>query len=329
MISAAALTRNLVAINSANPATHPGGRGAGEARALCGQVLRAAGFDILPSTRAEGGCLVAYRPGRTTRPPVLLLGHLDTHGWWGPSTEQNGILTAPGAMDMKAGIAMVLAAVTRLAVAGHPRALLVVLTPDEESDSAALRDIVTDLRAEIAIVTEASGLQVGTRHAGAVTATFGSGITTRTLAALSRSTAARSGRPARYAHRGTAARVRVPVRPGERAADLAGVLRREAAVHGALLTHLDVRESLLAVGPVVQNVVDAFTAAAARRGRRVGPTSLSGWTEAAVLAAHGLPAVVFGPRGWGAHTRAERVLVADIDLGVDLLVEAVSTLPCR
>ena len=70
----------------------------------------------------------------------------------------------------------------------------------------------------------------------------------------------------------------------------------------------------------------AVTAAAARRGRPVRPVSLPGWTEAALLAAQGIPTLVLGPRGWGAHTPAERVVVGDIALGADLLVEALGEL---
>jgi len=52
--------------------------------------------------------------------------------------------------------------------------------------------------------------------------------------------------------------------------------------------------------------------AAARIGCRTATTAMSFWTDAAVLAAAGVPSVLFGPGGAGLHSKVEYVTVADV-----------------
>ena len=56
------------------------------------------------------------------------------------------------------------------------------------------------------------------------------------------------------------------------------------------------------------------------------PTGMSFWTDAAILAGAGIPAVLFGPGGAGLHSTMEYVNVADVYACRDVLVETVTAL---
>ena len=70
----------------------------------------------------------------------------------------------------------------------------------------------------------------------------------------------------------------------------------------------------------------ALGGALAAGGLNAEPTGMSFWTDAAVLAAAGIPAVLFGPGGAGLHGHEEYVNVADVGVCRDVLVATVRTL---
>jgi glutamate carboxypeptidase len=108
-------------------------------------------------------------PGRDRRPPVLLLGHLDTVYPLGtlasmPRREAAGRLSGPGVLDMKSGITLMLYALDSLRDQGGtlPRAISVLLVSDEEIGSHSSRRITEELakRSSSVLVLEPSfGLQ--------------------------------------------------------------------------------------------------------------------------------------------------------------------------
>jgi acetylornithine deacetylase len=61
-------------------------------------------------------------------------------------------------------------------------------------------------------------------------------------------------------------------------------------------------------------------------GRAAAPQGMSFWTDAAILAAAGIPSVLFGPGGAGLHSTTEYVNVEDVYVCRDILVAAVRTL---
>ncbi len=98
-------------------------------------------------------------PGRDRRPPVLLLGHLDTVYPLGtlasmPRREAAGRLHGPGALDMKSGITLMLYAIDSLRDQGGtlPRAVNVLLVSDEEVGSHSSRRITEELAKRCATV---------------------------------------------------------------------------------------------------------------------------------------------------------------------------------
>ncbi|HWC06888.1 MAG TPA: M20/M25/M40 family metallo-hydrolase, partial [Gemmatimonadota bacterium] len=100
------------------------------------------------------GILVARYRGNGERPPILLLAHIDvvpalTEDWSTPPFEltlQDGWWYARGATDNKAGAAMLIANLIRYREEGFSpdRDLIVVLTGDEETDSEAIKWIVSE-----------------------------------------------------------------------------------------------------------------------------------------------------------------------------------------
>ncbi len=58
-----------------------------------------------------------------------------------------------------------------------------------------------------------------------------------------------------------------------------------------------------------------------RRGESPEPTGMSFWTDAAILARAGTPAVLFGPRGAGLHSREEHVEIDSVLTCRDVLVD--------
>jgi glutamate carboxypeptidase len=122
---------------------------AAEAAALGARVKRHRNKDWGDLLEARFG----PRPKKGAPPPILLLGHLDTVWPTGtlktmPCRIGDGRLWGPGAMDMKAGVAMAFIALELLAEANllH-REVVLLLTGDEEVGSPASRPVTERLAA--------------------------------------------------------------------------------------------------------------------------------------------------------------------------------------
>ena len=123
---------------------------------------------------------VRFGNARGGRKPILLLGHLDTVWPMGtlrtmPWREAGGRLYGPGALDMKAGVAMAMAAMRALAEVGAERtgssapAVTLLLNSDEEVGSPVSRPITERLAlaSEAVLVLEpAQGLACKTARKG-------------------------------------------------------------------------------------------------------------------------------------------------------------------
>jgi acetylornithine deacetylase len=355
------LLARLVAIDSVNPSLVPGGAGEAEIAAFVSAWSRDAGLDaeVLAATPGRPSVLVRARGsggGRT----LLLCGHLDTvnvEGMTDPHIPriEGGRLYGRGAYDMKAGLAAALVAVrdaARLRLAGD---VVVAAVADEEHASLGVQDVLRAVRADAAIVTEPTELEVVVAHKGFVWSEIhvagraahgsrphlGTDAIVRTgpiltaLGALDAALGDRThpllGRASVHASviEGGVELSSYPAHcvvglerrtlPGETAAgverELAALLDRCRAADPGLDAEqrtLLVREPF-EVDPDAE-LVGLVRAAAAEVLPHEPPIGgASYWADAAFIAAAGIPTVMFGPGGAGAHAVEEWVSLADTE----------------
>ena len=314
-------------------------------------LLRARGPDevIRGSTPREGAHDTHWVFARFGTPRLLLNAHLDTvpvaPGWTAdPFTARIDAtnLTALGSADTKGAAAAILAALDAV----KPRDVGVLFSGDEERSTLAMRHFLSTDHwrgAERAIVCEPTSLRVGTRHRGIVSfeasATSPGGHSSRAdglpspIAILSRlgaalddrALAARSEGPEGFKglclnlarlEGGTAfniipstATLHVSLRPPP-GASLEGLrsellaLARQAAPGATLRFLLD-------NAPFQTRLPGAFVPLLGEAS--AAPVDLGYWTEAALLSAAGVDAVVFGPGDIAvAHAPDEFVPLAEL-----------------
>ncbi len=168
------LLRDLVAINSVNPTLVPGAPGERAIADLIAADMRRSGLDVVADSVVPGrpnvvGVLEGRRKGRT----LMLCGHTDTVGVSGmadPFTpvERNGRLYGRGAQDMKGGVAAMMSAAATIAARGGLDAgrLIVAAVVDEEHSSIGADALVKAWRADAAVVTEPTDLEIAVGHKG-------------------------------------------------------------------------------------------------------------------------------------------------------------------
>jgi acetylornithine deacetylase len=168
------LLRDLVAIDSVNPSLVPGAAGELAIARRVADEMRASGLTVEIHEAAPGrpnvvGTLEGRSPGRT----LMFCGHTDTVGVAGmtrPFTPdlRDGRLYGRGAQDMKGGVAAMLSAARTLATGGGLPAgrLIVAAVVDEEHSSVGADALVVTHRADGAVVTEPTGLEVAVAHKG-------------------------------------------------------------------------------------------------------------------------------------------------------------------
>ena len=171
---AIALLRDLVAIDSVNPSLVTGAAGELAVARRIADEMRAAGLAVQVVEAAPGrpnviGTLEGRAPGRS----LMFCGHTDTVGVAGMARpfqpdERNGRLYARGAQDMKGGLAAMLSAARTLASGEGLSAgrLVVAAVVDEEHSSLGADALVATQRADAAVVTEPTGLDVAVAHKG-------------------------------------------------------------------------------------------------------------------------------------------------------------------
>ena len=139
-------------------------------------IARDLGGRIKRNKQKDFGDVIEFHfgPSRSSRKPVLLLGHLDTVWPLGtlktmPWREEDGRYWGPGVLDMKAGVIMALTAVSTLRQLQLARPLTLLLNSEEEVGSPVSRAITERLalRSEAAFVLEpAQGLAYKTARKG-------------------------------------------------------------------------------------------------------------------------------------------------------------------
>jgi acetylornithine deacetylase len=157
-----------------NPALVPGSRGEGEIARRIAAEMTASGLDVEIADVAPGrpnvvGVLRGRGRGRT----LMFCGHVDTVGITGMTRPfepeiRDGRLYGRGAQDMKGGVAAMLSATAILARSGglDRGDLVVAAVVDEEHASLGADALAARWRADAAVVTEPTGLDVAVAHKG-------------------------------------------------------------------------------------------------------------------------------------------------------------------
>ncbi|HEY8407317.1 MAG TPA: M20/M25/M40 family metallo-hydrolase [Gaiellaceae bacterium] len=338
------LASRLVAVESVNPALVPGGAGERAAAALVAEWCTERGLDV-EVVGDERPSVIARRRGSGGGRSLLLNGHLDTVGVAGMTAPfqprvEDGRLYGRGSYDMKGALAALLVAAAE--ATGLRGDVIVTAVADEELASVGTEAVLERTRADAAIVAEPTGLEVAVAHRGFV----GFEIETAGIAAhgsrpdLGEDAIVKMGpilveleqldarlqAGARHPLAGTGAvhasvieggqeMSSFPARcvllgerrtiPGETVGDVERELREIAGTAAVrIVASRDPYEA-----PVDHPFVELVRRTAAVEDVVGAPF----WTDAALVADAGIPTVLFGPVGEGAHAEIEWVDLASLE----------------
>ena len=168
------LLEQLVSIDSVNPSLVPGGAGETDIAQFIQHWLSARGFEThwLENTPGRPS-VVGIAKGSGGGRSLMLNGHMDTVTLDGnpegitPRIE-NGKMYARGAYDMKCGVAAMLMAASRAKASNLRGDVIVACVSDEEYASIGSFEVVKTFKADAAIVTEPTELELVTAHKGFV-----------------------------------------------------------------------------------------------------------------------------------------------------------------
>ena len=366
------LLRRLVAVDSINPSLVPGARGEGAVAEVIAAECRAAGLEVRLDEVAPGRPNVVARVrGRRPARRLMLNGQMDTVDVAGMRDPFDGTvagnrLYGRGAYDMKGSLAAMIEAGRAVAKAGLDAGeLLLAFVVDEEYKSQGTADLIRRERADAAVVTEPTGLDVcvanrgfiwarievqgraahGSRYAEGDDAIVRMGHVLAALDRLEREVLTQRTHPllgrasvhastitgglglSTYPDRCTVEIERRTL-PGERADDVAGEMHQLLDDARRASPGLEAQVEILLVRPAYEIDGDAplvrLLAGSVQtvRGRRPNLTGELPWFDSALLGAAGIPTVMFGPAGAGAHAAEEWVdlpsVVACADVFTDL-----------
>jgi acetylornithine deacetylase len=342
------LLSRLVAVDSINPSLVPGGAGEGAVAQAVVAWSRAHGLEAEVLEETPGRPSVVVRSRREGRRTLMLCAHMDTVGVEGmtdPLTPRvdGDRLYGRGAYDMKAGLAAALLACR------DADGIVVAAVADEEHASIGVQEVLRSVPADAAVVTEPTEMEVIVAHKGFVwaevevsgRAAHGSrphlgedaivkagpvltgigewddrlGARTHPLlgrgsvhASLIEGGAEMSSYPARCVVR--LERRTLPGETGTQVGHEVEDLLERAGLRDAQHEILLVREPF-EVDPEAEIVGVVRDAAEGVLGTRPPTAGASYWADAAFIAAAGVPTVMFGPSGEGAHADVEWVSIGD------------------
>jgi acetylornithine deacetylase len=369
-----ALTSDLVRIDSVNPALVAGGAGESEVAAFVAAWAGAAGLEARVLEEVPGRPSVIVRaPGSGGGRTLLLCAHLDTVGVDGMTDPHaprvdGDRLFGRGAYDMKAGLAAALLTCRAAAALDLAGDVVVAAVADEEHASIGVQEALRTVRADAAIVTEPTELELVIAHKGfvwaeievtgraahgsrphlGVDAIVKAGPILTALGVLDETLGLRPdpllGRGSVHASliEGGSDLASYPARcalglerrtlPGEGAADVEAELDAlldacRAADPGLVAERrtLLVREPFQ-VAPDAEVVRAVAAAAAEVLPAAPGIVGASYWADSAFIATAGIPTVLFGPVGEGAHAVEEWVSISDTVTVTRILIAVASRL---
>ncbi len=174
MSALAELLGDLVRIDSINPDLIAGAAGEGEIARFVARWLESAGLEVEVEEVAPGRFnAVGVARGSGGGKSLLLNAHMDTVGVGGmqhpfePSVE-NGRMHGRGSYDMKAGLAAIMVAGADAVGAGLRGDVLVTAVCDEEVASIGTARVVERYSADAAIVSEPTEMRLALAHKGFV-----------------------------------------------------------------------------------------------------------------------------------------------------------------
>jgi acetylornithine deacetylase len=355
------LLSELVRIDSVNPDVVPGGAGELEVAHFVASWCERAGLEVELEEIAPGRAnVVAVARGSGGGRSLLLNGHIDTVGVEAmenghePVVEGNR-LYGRGAYDMKGSVAAMMIAAREASKRGLRGDVIVTAVADEEYASIGTEAVAANIVADGAIVTEPTELDVAVAHKGFAgfeietrgRAAHGSrpdlgddaivkmGPILTALGELSDNLLAQPSHPllgsgsihaslivggqefSSYPERCLLTGERRTL-PGESREDVEAELR--ALVDGNAELRFSVSRQPFEIAPDDELV---------RLVHRHAGTDVIGvpfWTDAALLAGGGIPTVLFGPAGEGAHAAVEWVDLDSVERCADVLLAVAAEL---
>ena len=353
------LLQQLVAINSINPDLVADGAGEGEIARFVANWLTWAGLEVeIDEPRPGRPNVIGIARGTGGGRSLMLNAHMDTVGVAGMERPHQASIVGNrlygrGAYDMKAGLAAIMYAAANARKLNLPGDVIVTAVSDEEYASIGTSSVVKRWRADAAVVTEPTELDIYVAHKGFIwlevetigTAAHGSrpdlGVDAivkmgKVLAGLEELDRFLRAHPShRLLKSGSVhaslitggqelssypdhCKLNIERRtiPGESQESV------EAEIRG-LFDHIAMTDPDFKAAVRTTLVRDAFEVpedelivqvvrrqATALLGREPAIGSGSAWMDAALLSAAGIPTVILGPGGEGAHAVVEW---ADLD----------------
>jgi len=348
------LLQQLVSINSINPDVVADGPGEGEIAGFVANWLTKAGLEVEIDEPEPGrpnviGIVRGTGGGRS----LLLNAHMDTVGVAGMERPHEpsiigGRLYGRGAYDMKAGLASIMYAAANARKLNFRGDVIVTAVSDEEYASIGTSSVVKQWRADAAIVTEPTELDIYIAHKGFAwlevetigTAAHGSrpdlGVDAivkmgKILAGLEELDRSLRAHPSHRLLKSGSVHASL-ITGGQELSSYPdhcklGIERRtipgetqesvEAEIQGIFdhiaRTDLDFKASVRTtlVREPFEVPEDELIVQVVRRqatallGRKPAIGSGTAWMDAALLSAAGIPTVIFGPGGEGAHAVVE------------------------
>lgn len=333
------LAAQLVAIDSVNPELIAGAAGERQIAEFVAAWCEQAGLDVELAGTPVRPSVIAIARGSGGGRSLLLNAHLDTVGVAGMDSPfeariANGRLYGRGAYDMKGALAAILDAAAKVENLGGD--VIVTAVVDEELASIGTAAVLERVRADAAIVVEPTELKLAVAHKGFV----GFEIETHGVAAhgsrphLGVDAIAKMG-PVLVALKQLDERLKAGARhplvgPGSVHASLIvggqefssyparcmlSGERRTIPGDTTELVEAELRqvageaEWRLTVGrePFEVAADDPFVQLVGRAAGETEPVGVSFWADSGLIAAAGIPTVLYGPIGEGAHADVEWV----------------------